>query len=188
MEGFYTRNELDKIGFKSIGSDVLISKKVSIYLPGRMNIGSHVRIDDFCFLVGEITLGNYIHLAPFCSIHGTGGGTVRLMDYCGVSGYSAIYAGSDDYGGDYMTNPMIDDEFKREIHSDIVLEKHAIIGLHCVLLPGAYLREGVAMGAMSLLNKDTKPWGIYVGIPAKRVKDRKKRILELEKEFVEKHR
>ena len=32
--------------------------------------------------------------------------------------------------------------------------------------------------------KSTDPWGIYVGIPAKRIKDRKKDILELEKKFL----
>ena len=40
------------------------------------------------------------------------------------------------------------------------------------------------MGAMSLVNKTTEPWGVYVGNPAKRVKERKKNLLELEIEFL----
>jgi len=43
---FYSREELEKIGFKSIGENVLISDKTSIYNPQNIEIGSNVRIDD----------------------------------------------------------------------------------------------------------------------------------------------
>jgi acetyltransferase-like isoleucine patch superfamily enzyme len=33
---------------------------------------------------------------------------------------------------------------------------------------------------MSMVTKSTDPWGMYVGIPAKRVKERRKELLELE--------
>lgn len=188
MEGFYSENELADFGFKSIGQDVHISKKASIYLPGKISIGNHVRIDDFCFLVGDVSLGDYIHLAPYSSIHGTGGGTVNLKDFSGLSAYSTIYAGSDDYSGEVMTNPMVDEEFKLEKHSDIVLEKHAVVGLHSTILPGGYVAEGCALGAMCMLATKTEPWGIYIGIPARRIKERSRRILELETEFIEKMR
>ena len=36
---------------------------------------------------------------------------------------------------------------------------------------------------MSLVNKSTEPWGIYVGIPAKRIKDRSKDLLKFETLF-----
>jgi acetyltransferase-like isoleucine patch superfamily enzyme len=37
---------------------------------------------------------------------------------------------------------------------------------------------------MSLVLKSTEPWGIYIGNPAKRLRDRKKDLLELEKEYL----
>jgi acetyltransferase-like isoleucine patch superfamily enzyme len=37
---------------------------------------------------------------------------------------------------------------------------------------------------MSLVQKELLPWGIYVGIPCKRLKERKKGLLELEKQFL----
>lgn len=186
VTGYYSSQELSEFGLKAIGDNVLISRKASIYMPLLITIGHDVRIDDFCFVIGNVTLGNYIHLAPYASIHGTGEGSVTLKDFTAISGYSTIYAGSDDYSGAYLTNPMIDDAYKNGLYSDIVLEKHSIIGLHCVLLPRAYLAEGCALGAMSLLAKKTEPWGIYVGSPAKRLKDRKRDLLELEREFLEK--
>lgn len=48
--GFYTREELERIGFKSIGENVLISDKTSIYSPQNISIGNNVRIDDYCVL------------------------------------------------------------------------------------------------------------------------------------------
>lgn len=45
---FYTDKELKKIGLKSYGGDVLISKKTSFYNPSQISLGHHVRIDDFC--------------------------------------------------------------------------------------------------------------------------------------------
>lgn len=48
--GFYSREQLEKIGFKSLGKNVLISDKSSIYSPENISIGNNVRIDDFCIL------------------------------------------------------------------------------------------------------------------------------------------
>jgi len=45
---FFTRYELEQIGFKSLGSNVMISKFARFYNPSKMELGSHIRIDDFC--------------------------------------------------------------------------------------------------------------------------------------------
>lgn len=185
MEGYYSEEELRGLGLKAFGKNVLISKKASIYTPQKITIGHDVRIDDFCFLVGNITLGNYIHLAPYTSLHGTGGGSITMKDFSGLSSYVAVYAASDDYSGNSLTNPTIDERFVNTIFSDIVIEKHVIVGLHSVILPNSYLAEGCSFGAMSLISIKTDPWGIYVGIPCKRIKSREKRIIELENAFLE---
>ena len=36
---------------------------------------------------------------------------------------------------------------------------------------------------MTLILKSTAPWGIYIGIPGKRVKDRSREMLKLVDEF-----
>ncbi|MDZ7925025.1 MAG: hypothetical protein U5M23_13450 [Marinagarivorans sp.] len=45
--GFYTQDELTYIGFKSLGDNVKLSKKASVYEPEKISIGSNSRIDDF---------------------------------------------------------------------------------------------------------------------------------------------
>ena len=183
MGGYYSHKELKNFGFKSLGQRVYISKKASIYTPSQISIGSDVRIDDFCLLVGDISLGNFIHLAPYVSIHGTGGGSVVMKDFSALSSYTTVYASSDDYSGNSITNPTVGEQYEKIIASNIIIEKHAIVGLHSVILPGAYLAEGVALGAMSLLTKATEPWGIYVGIPCRRVKERLRDCLKMEQEI-----
>ena len=59
-----------------------------------------------------------------------------------------------------------------------------MIGTNSTVLPGVELGEGVAVGAHSLVTKSCDPWGIYVGVPAKRMKERSRQLLKLEQEFM----
>ena len=106
-----------------------------------------------------------------------------MKDFSALSSYTTVYASSDDYSGNSITNPTVGEQYEKIIASNIIIEKHAIVGLHSVILPGAYLAEGVALGAMSLLTKATEPWGIYVGIPCRRVKERLRDCLKMEQEI-----
>ena len=69
MDSFYSQNELLELGFKKIGTNVLISKKSSIYNAQNIEIGDNVRIDDFCLLSGTIKLGNYIHIGAYSALY-----------------------------------------------------------------------------------------------------------------------
>ena len=62
MNTFYSENELQKLGIKSYGKNVLIGRNAILYSPESLEIGHDVRIDDFCILSGKITLGSYIHI------------------------------------------------------------------------------------------------------------------------------
>ena len=182
----YTIKELLEMKFKSVGHDVFISKKVSFYGVKNISIGNNVRIDDFCLLTGGnggINIGSYVHIAAFCYISGQGG--VEIKDYCNISSKNALYSSTDDYSGEYMTNPMILEKFTNVFRAKIVLNKHVIIGTGSTILPGSEIGEGSAIGAMSLINKSLEEWGIYAGIPARFIKSRKKNILQLEKQFDE---
>lgn len=183
MDSFYSQEELEKIGLKSYGDNVLISRKVSIYSPSNIRIGNNVRIDDFCILSGKITLGNNIHISAYVALF-AGDAGIEMHDFSGISSKSTIYAITDDYSGLAMTNPTIPGKYRSVHKGKVVLKKHALVGASCLVLPGVTLEEGSAFGAMSLINKDSEPWSVNVGIPFKRVKDRLKNIIELEKEFM----
>ena len=94
---FLTRAALAAMGFTSLGEDVCISDKASIYGAERIEIGSHVRIDDFCVIsagAGGIKIGSYIHIAPAANI--VGAASITFDDFSGLSGRVSVYSSSDD--------------------------------------------------------------------------------------------
>lgn len=179
---FYSIDELRKIGFKRIGINVMISRKASIYSPEKIEIKNNVRIDDFCILSGKIVIGNYIHIAAYSAIYGGEDGVI-IDDYVNISSRVCIYSISDDYSGASMTNPMIPDEYKNVQSGRVHIMKHVIIGSTSIVLPDVTLYEGSAFGSMSFINHNSEPWTINVGIPFRKIKERKRDILALEKAF-----
>ncbi len=182
MNSFLTLDELNKLGLDSIGDNVLISRKVSIYGAHNISIGSNVRIDDFCILSGKVNIEDYVHIAAYTALFGGEKGIV-IKDYSGISAKTIVYSTSDDYSGKTMTNPMVPDRYKKIINEKVVIERHVIIGASCVVLPGSVLKEGSSFGAMSLINRSSEPWSINAGIPFKKIKSRSKNLLQLEKDF-----
>lgn len=182
---FLTEQQLGALGFASLGRNVLISDKASVYGAERIHIGNHVRIDDFCVLSagkGGIEIGEHIHIAVYSSL--IGAGKITISDFCNISSKVSIYSSNDDYSGHFMTNPMIPDEYTNVIHADVTLGKHVIIGSGSVILPGVILYEGVAIGSLSLVSNDCEAFGIYIGVPARKVKNRSKKLLDLEKKLI----
>ena len=87
--------------------------------------------------------------------------------------------------GKGLVGPTIPIEFRDAIiGGEITLEKFAVVGTNAIVMPGIKLAEGSVLGAGALLTMDTEPWTIYVGSPARPVKDRKSEILiEFSKEI-----
>lgn len=176
---FLNQSQLHSLGFKSLGQNVLISDKASIYSPELISIGSNVRIDDFCMLSGEIVLHNYIHISAYSALYGKFG--IELYDYTGLSPRTTIFSASDDFSGEYMISPMVPKKLTNVKGGKVVLETYAQVGSGSVIMPDLKIAEGSIVGAMSFLKKSTEPWGIYHGCPAKFLKERKRNIIELSK-------
>jgi galactoside O-acetyltransferase len=179
--------EIERMGFAFVGKNVLISDRASFYNCANISLGNNVRIDDFCVLsagAGGIMIGNHVHVAVYSSL--IGAGMITLSDFSNISSRVAIYSSNDDYSGTTMTNPMVPVQYTGTTHADVIVGRHVIIGSGSVLLPGVTLEEGVAVGALSLVNKNCDAFGIYAGNPAKRIKERKRDLLELETIFLSK--
>ena len=186
MTSFYTDKELLQLGLGKVGNNVKLSKKASIYNPENITLGDNVRIDDFCVLSagGEITLGNHIHIACFCALYGQK--TIVMENFTTLSSRVIIYTCSDDFSGSSLTNPTVPIEYRPYLIKGIViLKKHVIVGTNSTILPNVTIGIGSAIGAHSLVTKSLAEWGIYFGAPAKKIKERKPDLLELEKMFLE---
>jgi dTDP-4-amino-4,6-dideoxy-D-glucose acyltransferase len=182
---YYTDEELKGLGLGACGSNVRLSTRAALHNANNIRIGDHVRIDDYCVLsagVGGIDIGNFVHVAVFVSL--IGAGRIYLQDFCGLSARVSVYSSNDDYSGAHLTGPNVPGEFTDVTHAPVIIGRHAIIGAGSVILPGMTLEDGVAVGAMTLVNKPCRAFGIYLGTPARRVGDRKQTLLELERQFL----
>jgi len=182
---FLTVSELASVGLKRYGSNVLISRLAQLYNPGNIHIGNNVRIDAFSILSSgtePFILDDYIHIAANVCIWGNAG--FHSKSLTNISAGTKIYTQSDSYCGNYLIGPSVPLKFRNVYGSPLTIEKHVIIGAGSVILPGAALGEGVAIGSNSLVLKDCKPWSIYAGSPAKFIKERSKKVLELEQQLL----
>jgi len=178
---FYTKEELNKIGFKSVGENVLISDKTSIYNPQNISIGNNVRIDDFVILsiATELNIGDYVHIGCYSSIIGKG--IINIEDFVGISGRVSIYSSNDDYTGMGMTNPMIPEKYRRVTNGDIRIMKHSIIGCGSIILPNVIIGMGCSIQSLSLINKNCEELSVYSGVPAIKIKNKIKKFLKYER-------
>jgi len=112
-----------------------------------------------------------------------GTGKIKFSDFSGLSSRVSIYSSNDDYSGKYLTNTTVPAEFTGVAHADVLLGKHVIIGAGTIVLPGVYFEDGVSVGSLSLVSKNCAAFGIYFGAPARRIGERKRDLLELEKQL-----
>jgi dTDP-4-amino-4,6-dideoxy-D-glucose acyltransferase len=173
-----------EMGFANVGNNVMLSDRASFYNCHKISIGDNVRIDDFCVVSGGeggISIGCHVHLAVGVTLMGAG--NITLEDFSGLSSRVSVYSSSDDYSGTCMTNPTLPAKYTAVVHRDVSIGKHVIVGSGSVILPGVTLEEGVAVGALSLVNRNCSAFGIYAGNPARRIKERKHDLLEVERTF-----
>ena len=183
-QNYYSEKELKSFKIKKIGKNVLIEKSCRILGFNNISIGSNVRIDSFCNLIvhkGYLKISDNVHIGSFCHLVSTGG--IEIQSFAGLSQGVKVYSASDDFSGKYMTNPTVNKKFTNVKIKKVIINKHSIIGANSVILPGITIEDGVAVGALSLVSKTLKSWTIYSGVPARKVAQRNKNILNLEKEY-----
>lgn len=178
-----TEKQIRKMGFKYIGKNVRISNRASFYNVKEISIGDNTRIDDFAVISageGGIYLGRNIHISVYTSLIGKG--RITVGDFATISSRVSIFSSNDDYSGEFMTNPTVTRKLTNVTHGDVAVSRHVIIGSGSIILPNVVLEEGVCIGALSLVKENCTYFGVYAGVPARFIKKRSKKLLNLAKE------
>ena len=145
--GFLLRYPGYKLLFKRLDGIPLIQANVTIWRTDRLEVGTHFGANSGTYInaVGGIEIGNYVLI----------GANVTIS-----SGVHPIE----------NEEPPI---FARPtIPKKIVIEDDVWIAANAVILPGVTLAKGTAVGANSVVTKDTEPYSVMVGAPAKRIRYR----------------
>jgi len=173
---FYSKFELEDLGLAGFGEDIKLSRKVSIYSPETISFGDHVRIDDFCILSGRIRIGSHVHIGAYSGLFGTE--AIVMEDFSGLSSRVSIYTVSEDYLGGGLTNPTVPDAFRHPVRGPVTLRKHVIVGAGSVILPGATIGEGTAIGALAVVHGSITRWKVASGSLARPKQDRRRDVIE----------
>lgn len=178
-------SQYDKSLLRACGEDVFISANVEIRRPHLVSVGSHVAVDSGVYLTTAAEIGDYIHLSPYLTIIGGSRSTLIVEDFVTIAAGSRLICGSDRFMGDGFTSVTVPEEFRDTVDfGTIRCQRFAGIGTNVVIMPDVTIGEGSVIGACSLVTKDTEPWTVYVGVPARPIKIRPKdKMLEYAKKL-----
>lgn len=183
---YYTEEDLKSVGFKSLGKNVKIYKNSIILGLNNITIGDNVIIDSYCTILAtgqaELKIGSFVHIGGYSML--AAGEGITIQDFSGLSHGVKIYSIVDDYSGTSLTNPTIPEKYTNRKRGPVVLESHVIIGAQTIILPDVTIGEGSSVGALSLVSTNLSPWGMYLGHPLKRLKNRSKHLLTLRDELL----
>ena len=156
----------------------MLSEKAIFYRAQDIEIGSNCRIDDFCILTGKIRIGDNCHIAANSIVSGGRQASVFIDDNVTIAYSCIIISRSNDYLGTHSPGINAIEKNELELESSTFIEEHSLLGMRSSVLPGVRLRRGTATGAHSLVTKSTLEWSLYMGVPARRIKDRSQAFLD----------
>jgi UDP-N-acetylglucosamine acyltransferase len=133
-----------------VGNNVEICNYV--LLKPKTNIGNNCYIDSYVASSGDCIIGNNITLR-YGSIIAR---NVIIEDNCFFAvGVKTIYL-------NHSAN-----KFKNKL----IIKKGCYIGNDSIIMGGITIAENCIIGAHSFINKNTEPDGVYVGTPARRIRN-----------------
>ena len=91
-----------------------------------------------------------------------GEGGIEIGNNVSISHYAKLITGGHDWN-----SPVFEGVFK-----PIRIKNYVWIGVGSSILQGVTVEEGCVIATGAVVTKDTIPYGLYVGCPAKRIKDR----------------
>lgn len=148
------RESVIKSSFGSCGKNVHIAEKSDIKGIGNISIGDDVAIGSHALLWttrANIIIKEKVIIGPKLNII-TGNHKINMI-------------------GKYMAD-VTDEEKDEEDDQDVIIEKDVWIGANVTILKGVTVAEGCVIGGGTVLTKSTYPYGIYVGVPGRRVSER----------------
>ena len=126
-----------------VGRGVVIKNRVTIKYPWRLSVGDHSWIGEGVWIDS---------LAD-----------VRIGAHACLSQGCMIETGNHDW-----SKPSFD-----LVLGEVVVEDGAWAAVRSLLLPGSKLASHAVLGAGSVLRGETEPYGVYAGVPAQKVGQRR---------------
>lgn len=101
-----------------------------------------------CEIDGPVTIGKYVMMGP----------------------ETAIYTRN--HRHDDLSSPMIFQGY--EEYQPVIIEDDVWISRRVIILPGVKIAKGCIIAAGAIVTKNTEPYSVYAGVPAKKIARREK--------------
>lgn len=139
---------------------------------GSIKIGKQSSIQPFAFLNsggGWIEIGEKCSVNPYCVLYGSEAG-LKIGNFVRIAAHTVIVPSNHDF--DRIDIPIMKQHGEAK---GIVIGDDVWIGAGVKILDGVEIGKGCVIAAGAVVNKSTEPYGVYAGIPAVRIKDRKEK-------------
>jgi acetyltransferase-like isoleucine patch superfamily enzyme len=144
----------------------------TIYIRGNNNsliIGNQCHINNTIFRIeddnGVLNIGNKTSIEGANFIIAENNKKIIVGEDCMFSSGIQIEASDSHSIYDMNNNERIN------FGKDIIIGNHVWLGRFVTILKGVHINDNCIIGTKSLVTKSTDKNGIYVGIPAKKIKD-----------------
>ena len=143
----------------------------SSYIDENVDIGSDSKIWHFCHFLNGTKVGTNCSFGQNCVV----GPNVKIGNYVKVQNNVSLFEGVECEDNVFIgpsvvftnvINPRSHIKRKKEFKKTI-LKKGSTIGANSTIICGVIIGEYSFIGGGSVVTKDTKPFGLYYGVPAK---------------------
>ena len=143
--GSFFRKKL--MGFKSCGKNVYIGDHVWFRAPGKISLGDDCRIHPMCFL--------------------DGGGGIEIGSHSGISIGTQIYSQNHKYKDKNHLYFYQGYDLAR-----VVIGEDVWVGSGVIITAGVTVRKGTIVAAGAVVTKDSEPYSVIAGVPARKIGQR----------------
>lgn len=150
----------------SIGRNVQLVGRSSIALGERVTLYGNAYLNA-TGPQGRIVIGNHSHIDQFCTLYGQGGLTIG--DHCAIASGVIIYTQTNQYAS-IPENLIIDQPV---VYAPVQIGRDVWIGANAVILPGVSIGDHAVVGAGAIVRSDVGAWEIVAGVPARVIGSRR---------------
>ena len=114
---------------------------------------------------GNISIGTNCRIHPMCFIDGPGG--IEIGSNIGIASGTQIYT----QNHKYMDKKI--PYYQQEVElAKVVIEDDVWVGANSLIMAGITLKQGTIVAAGSVVTKDSEPYSVIAGVPARKIGQR----------------
>jgi acetyltransferase-like isoleucine patch superfamily enzyme len=154
----------------SVGTTTRVAfmAKLDARVGGRIKVGEGCQILEYAMLLaygGTIEMGNECSVNPFSILYGHGG--LKIGNKVRIAAHTVIIPANHVFND---RERLITDQ--GQVKRGVTIEDDVWIGAGVRILDGVKIAKGCVLAAGAVVAKSTEAFGVYAGVPARRISER----------------